>query len=108
MDYRVVITKPAKDDLSVIYDWLLEEASASKAGEWLFDMEEAIRSLTNMPYRCPLARENQFSKVEIRVLLYGKNVGQYRILFTIIQNVVHILHVRHASRFTLDLSDEIL
>lgn len=106
MDYRVVITKPAKNDVFEIYQWLLDEVSSNKAGEWLIEIEEAIHSFSKMPYQCPLARENQFVNAGIRVLLHGKNIGQYRILFTIEQNCVHVLHVRHASRFTLTFLEE--
>jgi len=32
------------------------------------------------------------------VILYGKKRGTYRILFTVKEGVVDVLHIRHASR----------
>jgi len=51
-----------------------------------------------MPKRCPLAPENEYYPEEIRQLLYGRRQGRYRILFTIEQRTVTILHVRHGAQ----------
>jgi mRNA-degrading endonuclease RelE of RelBE toxin-antitoxin system len=34
-------------------------------------------------------------------LLHGKRSGRYRVLFTIQDHVVHVLHVRHGKRARL-------
>ena len=60
-----------------------------------------------MPSRCSLAFENDFFEQEIRQLLYGKERNTYRILFTIVNDSVEILFVRHAAQKPLiDKSDE--
>lgn len=68
-------------------------------------MLEAIESLSQLPKRCPLARENQYFSQEIRQLLYGRGRNSYRILFTVLEEqegaIVRILHIRHVSRQTL-------
>ncbi|HZO30164.1 MAG TPA: type II toxin-antitoxin system RelE/ParE family toxin [Chloroflexota bacterium] len=54
----------------------------------------ADTTLEEFPRRCPLAPENDDFDVEIRHLLYG----EFRILFTVDDNVVRVLHVRHGAR----------
>ena len=44
------------------------------------------------------APENDAFEETIRQLLHGKKRGTYRILFTIKEGVVELLHVRHAAR----------
>lgn len=68
-------------------------------------MLQAIESLSQIPKRCPLARENEYFSQEIRQLLYGRGRNLYRILFTILEeqevSTVRILHIRQASQQTL-------
>ena len=60
-----------------------------------------------MPYRCSLAFENSFFEEEIRQLVYGKGRNAYRILFTIVDDSVQIIFVRHAAQKPMiDESDE--
>lgn len=61
-------------------------------------MEDAIASLNTFPERCPLAPESGSFPFEVRQLLYGHKPHVYRILFTIDEQVVKILHIRHARR----------
>ena len=61
---------------------------------WYFDMLERIETLQNNPFRCPLAPENKLFPEEIRQLIYQ----QYRILFTIRDENVHVLRVWHSRR----------
>jgi hypothetical protein len=50
------------------------------------------------PRRCALAPENDALTEEIRQLIYGKSRNKYRILFTIREDIVFVLHVRHRSQ----------
>jgi plasmid stabilization system protein ParE len=59
---------------------------------------KALRSLAEHPQRCSLAPENEVFEEEIRQLLYGKRQNVSRILFTIREQTVYILHIRHAAR----------
>jgi plasmid stabilization system protein ParE len=77
--------------------WIAERAPDS-AVNWFNGLEAAIYSLEDFPQRCPLAEESKAFDVEIRQLIYGKRVGAYRILFTILGDAVHVLHVRHGRR----------
>lgn len=79
------------------YRWIYERAP-ERAKKWFNGLEAAIYSLEDFPQRCPLAEESRAFEVDIRQLVYGKRVGTYRILFTIVGDAVHILHVRHGRR----------
>lgn len=79
------------------YLWIFEHAPEN-ATKWFNGLEAAIQTLESFPRRCPLAEESQAFALEIRQLIYGKRVGAYRILFTIVEDSVHVLHVRHGRR----------
>jgi hypothetical protein len=57
--------------------------------------------LDTFPERCPLAPESEFFNAEIREIFHGRRQHKYRILFTMSQNKVHVLHVRHGARLAL-------
>ncbi len=97
MKYRVIIQSPAVAEMDEAYLWIAERAPES-ATKWFNGLEAAIYTLEDFPQRCPLAEESKAFDVEIRQLVYGKRVGAYRILFTIVGNAVHVLHVRHGRR----------
>ncbi len=54
-----------------------------------------------MPARSSLAFENEYFDEEIRQLLYGKRGRLYRILFTIRDDEVYVLFVRHSAQAPL-------
>lgn len=89
---------------------LSQMTSPEKAREWYEGLLKAIESLSAMPKRCPIARENQYFSKEIRQLLYGQGRNSYRILFTIAESedvsAVRILHIRHAAQQTLGENQE--
>lgn len=97
MKYRIEYTLRAIDDLESAFQWIGQD-SPRHAAKWRGGMLNAIESLSHFPKRCPLAPENDAFKSEIRQLLYGKNHGIYRILFTIQKRTVFILHIRHTAR----------
>ena len=97
MKYRVLIEPPARDNIDEACRWIAER-NPSAAIKWFNGLEAAIRTLEDFPQRFPLARESKMFDVEIRQLVYGKRVGAYRILFTIREDAVHVLHVRHGRR----------
>jgi hypothetical protein len=59
-----------------------------------------------MPSRCSLAFENSFFAEEIRQLIYGKGRNTYRILFTVTEDKVQILFVRHSAQKPLLPDDD--
>ncbi len=102
MKYRLEISSVAESEADSAFLRLSQVTSPTKASQWYSGLLQAIESLTQMPKRCPLARENEYFSQEIRQLLYGRGHSSYRLLFTILegQNVstVRILHIRHASQ----------
>jgi len=53
------------------------------------------------PQRRPIAPDSDVSGEQVRVLLYGKRRGVYRVLFTIRGDTVHVLTVRHSAQRSL-------
>jgi plasmid stabilization system protein ParE len=96
MKYRVEFADQAKSDLFEIHAWIAAD-SAANAARWVSNLEVAIGGLDTSPERCPIAPENEeIDEFDVRHLI----VGQYRVLFTVHERSVIVLHIRHASRRT--------
>lgn len=110
MRYCIEISSVAEAEADNAFLWLSQFISSDKARQWYDGLLRAIESLSQMPKRCPLARENKYFSQEIRQLLYGQSRNSYRILFTIVEgeevSTVRILHIRHAAQQTLGESQE--
>lgn len=98
MVFRVELTVKAKADLRSILSWLRSQEAGETGMHWFKGMHAAMASLSELPTRCPLARENASLPFETRQLLYGSRRYRFRILFTIEGDTVFILHVRRGSR----------
>lgn len=105
MSYRIEISSMAEGEADSAFLRISQITSPEKARQWYEGLLKAIESLSEMPKRCPLAREDRYFSQEIRQLLYGKGRNSYRILFTILEDsevaTVRILHIRHAAQQTL-------
>jgi plasmid stabilization system protein ParE len=98
MSYTVIVLKDAEREIEEAYQWLLKQ-TRQYAPLWYNGIIDAILSLEELAGRCPRAPENaETPHEEIRQLLYGKRPHLYRILFSIRDDKVMILHVRHAAR----------
>ena len=95
MSFDVRITPDAEQDAEEILDWLIEQHAGETGARWSLRMSEAVESLAELPRRCKLAPEDASSPYEVRELLYGDKPHLYRLLFTIENEVVYVLHVRH-------------
>ena len=101
MKYRVEFADQAKSDLFGIYLWIAEDSPVN-ATRWVAALEAAIHALNVSPERCVVAPENeQVEEFEVRHLI----VGLYRVLFTVQERVVFVLHIRHGSRRTATSED---
>ncbi len=113
MSYRIEISSVAEAEGDSAFLFLSRITSPEQARQWYEGLLKAIESLSEMPKRCPLARENKYFSQEIRQLIYGRGRNSYRILFTIIESnevaTVRILHIRHAAQQTIgnQESDEV-
>jgi plasmid stabilization system protein ParE len=105
MKYRIETSSVAEAEADSAFLRLSQVTSRIEASQWYSGLLQAIESLSEMPNRCSLARENQYFSQEIRQLLYGRGRNSYRILFTIFEAqdrlTVRILHIRHASQQTI-------
>lgn len=98
MDFRVELTDRAQRDIAALHAWLQGEQAGEAGEKWFTALRAAIDSLASLPTRCPLAPESRESPDEVRQLLYGRRPHVYRILFSIDQQVVYVLHIRHGRR----------
>ena len=101
MTFRVEMTAQAEADAEGILEWLISQHAGDTGIRWFVGLEEAIASLSTFPKRCPLAPESKQFPFEVRQLLYGRRSHVYRILFTIQDDTVHVLHIRHGRRLPL-------
>lgn len=104
MNYRVVITATAKSNLREYYQRAAENALET-AANWLNRFHAALQTLSTQPDRCPVAAENSLVESEVRQFNFGRRVGTYRALFTIVNNEVQILHIRRAALGTASADD---
>ncbi len=93
MNYRVEFTDQANTEADAAYSWIAIDAP-DNAFIWFEGLIDAIDTLRSFPERCVVAPESEELGQEIRQLLYGK----YRLLFTIVEQTVFVLHVRHGAR----------
>ena len=105
MKYHIEISSVAEAEADTAFLRLSQVISPIKASQWYSGLLQAIDSLSQMPRRCSLARENKYFSQEIRQLLYGRDRNSDRVLFTILEGqevaTVRILHIRHASQQTI-------
>jgi plasmid stabilization system protein ParE len=110
MNYRVELSSVAEAEADGAYLQLSQMTSPEKARRWYSGLLQAIESLSQMPKRCSLARENERFSQEVRQLIYGKGRNSYRVLFTILEgqevSTVRILHIRHGAQQTLGENPE--
>ncbi|WP_413171133.1 type II toxin-antitoxin system RelE/ParE family toxin [Anabaena azotica] len=105
MKYRIEISSTAEAEADKAFLQLSQITSPEKANQWYADLLRLIESLSQMPKRCSLARENDYFSQEMRQIIYGKGRNAYRIIFTILEgqevSTVRILHIRHAAQQTI-------
>lgn len=83
----------ASSDIRSIKAYIAEHGPANP-DRWIDGLEGVLELLEVFPQRCGLAPESRHTHVEVRQTFYAG----FRILFTIKQDVVIVLHVRHGAR----------
>jgi plasmid stabilization system protein ParE len=110
--YRVIIQPRANQDIQRIAYWLRGQSQSSGVAlRWARAIRAKIATLKNNPCRCPIDPDSDAYGEETRMLLYGKRRGVYRVLFTIEDDKVHVVTVRHSAQQQLpkatdELGDE--
>jgi plasmid stabilization system protein ParE len=101
--HAVIVELAAQQDIEEAYLWLAER-DADAAERWFDGLYLTIGTLAILPERCPLAPESRMAEEQIRQIFHGRRQHKYRILFTVCENevrVLHVLHVRHGARLAL-------
>jgi plasmid stabilization system protein ParE len=86
------------------YLWIKERAPVA-AEKWRDELIAKVESLGDSPHRHPVAPESGRFPREIRLMLFRKRRGQFRIYYTIDSQRVVILSVRRSARQPLDEDD---
>ncbi len=103
MVFRVEVTARAERDLEAIASYVAERAcSAIPALQWFDEMAAAIRDLGRSPHR--------FAVEEDLTALRGREyrrrfVGNYRVVFRILEDTVVVDSVIHGSRDVTSVED---
>ena len=100
MKYKVEFTYQAESEANAAYRWIANDAP-SNALNWFEGLIQAIETLGSMPERCAIAPESEDIGQEIRHLIYGK----YRVLFSIEDQTVFVLHIRHGAQKYLSIEN---
>ncbi len=110
MIYRLDVSSVASDEADRAALNIANMLGVDRAKNWYEGLLLAMDSLTTMPRRCALARENEFFSQEIRQLLYGRGQNAYRIVFIVLLgdevSIVRILRLRHSSQLTIGETSE--
>jgi len=106
MNYAVLILPEAEDSIFRAAEWWAKTHSPQQAQRWFEGIYAAIETLEQQPQRCPLAREHGFFPIELRELHYGIGIRiTHRAIFTIREDRVLVLSIRHVAQEDLQLDD---
>ena len=94
MTYRVILHTQALNEALDAADYIAAEGSAETSRRWFEELNEKLRSLETHPHRCGYARENEHVEPELRQLLFHS----HRVIYTVIEDEVHVLRVRHQQQ----------
>jgi plasmid stabilization system protein ParE len=80
VQYKPIIAAPAEDDLAAVYHYIAEDLdSPDTALRILETVYTALRSLANMPHRCPLVDDERLAAIGYRML----PIKNYLAFFTV-------------------------
>lgn len=104
MNFRVILSQRAEADIESAVAYLSRHAPMAVQG-WYRRLCLAIQTLEYLPTRCPVLEDLSLPEREIREMSFGKRRGAFRILFTITEDQVQVLHVRRACRGSITRED---
>lgn len=82
--------------------WLTEEASREIAGRWAHALNDKIQTLATFPERCQVAPESDVFDEVVRQLLFGEGRSQYRVLFSLREQVIRVHSIQRSARGRLE------
>lgn len=101
--FKITVSSRARTDILEAASHIQQTRSSQASSQWKTALINAIRSLKEMPNRCPRASESDDTGLEIRALLHHL----HRILFRVIEDkkMVEIMRVYHERRKPLIVED---
>lgn len=93
--FRVLIDPEAEEEIAEAFAYIQTRAPRT-ARSWLFGLYEAIQRLETLPLAHPPAREAD-DECHWQQFVYKS----HRVIFEVIEDRVHVLHVRHTARDNL-------
>lgn len=106
MSYTVITTERAAQEISDAAAWWAAEHSVAQAERWYSGIRNAIADLAVMPRARPFALEHALFGYELRELHFGLGTrATHRAIFTIVNETVVVLTVRHVARGPLGPED---
>lgn len=93
MEFKVELSPCAERDIAVAFDYIRVD-SPGNAVKWRRRLEEKLRILERMPHSFGTAPEDNDAQADVRQLIFG----QYRVLYTVREQTVFILTIRHGAR----------
>ena len=105
MKYKLRLSRRAKEDRQRAYDWYAANYSDECALRWFTGITQSIESLSTDPFRRPKAIENDRFPFDLYELLYGAKKNKHRILFTVREDVVFVVHIRPSAQRELTEGD---
>ena len=105
MTRSIIVFPQAKSDILFKAEWLRQSVSNSSADRWSSAIVSRIASLADNAEQWPEADEAAELGRNVRCQLLGRGRHVYRILFTIDDQTVNVLRVRHAAQNSLTDND---
>ena len=105
MKYKLVVTQRAARDREDAFDWYSANYSKEYADRWYEGVSQAIESIISNPLRCHQARESESLPFELYEMLFGRRRNKHRILFSIEDDLVFVLRIRHSAQRDLTADD---
>ena len=92
MNYQVVVSDKALEELQGIYDYIADSGSPQTAEDVLAELQRAIDSLSYMPERCRLFDIEPWKSKGVRIRIAVS--GAFGIYYTVkTDNIVRVHHV---------------
>ena len=92
---KVIIKPRAQNSIKKIANYISEEGYPETALRFVDRLEKFINSLPNYPDKYQKSRHKAFAKKSFRQVPFVKN---YIIVYKVIDNVLYVYNVIHASR----------
>jgi plasmid stabilization system protein ParE len=105
MRYRIKFSRHAVEDRERCFEWYAANYSDAYALRWFNGITKAIASLSANPFRCPKACESHRFPFDLHELLYGTKKNKHRVIFTVRDNEVFIVRLRHSAQDELTEDD---